>query len=200
MSQRPRPSSIIETNTSCHGSIFKFHTIPFNTATNSNNNNTRDSDKITEYELHNLIRGEGMRSVQDDPSEPDNHRRQETAIDTSPDLVPKDDVNDNPKETKKKRTEDITAIKQALASDKDRDPESLHFALCTLRFALCTSGKENYYTNSETSDTSDTHALVPLSRPDTHSSIEYRCRLMNPVVSYFHCDNPPREKVGFLVQ
>ena len=70
-----------------------------------------------------------MLSVQDDPSEPDNHRRQEAAIDTSPDLVPKDDVNDNPKETENKRTEDITAIKQALASDKDRDPESLHFAL-----------------------------------------------------------------------
>ena len=122
MSQHSRPSSIVKTNTSCHGSIFKFLSNHSSLQVNGNNNDTKYSDIITEYELHNLIRGEGVLSnVQDDPSEPDSHRRQGATID----LSPKDDGNDKPNETEDKPTEDISATKLALASDKDRIPESL---------------------------------------------------------------------------
>ena len=87
-----------------------------------------------------------------------------------------------------KPTEDITAIKQALVTDKDRIPESLLLL------------KKIDITPAPTplAQRPATRVTVPLGSTGVHSSIECHCGPMNPVVLHFRCDNPPQEKVGFL--
>ena len=109
--------------------------------------------------------------MQNDPSEPDDHRRQRATID-SPALAPKDNVNDNPKETDDKPTEDMTAIKQALASDKYRIPESLLLLK-----------RENYHTSSDTSRTTSSYTC-------TSTTWQHRCTQLNRMP--LRADEPSR--------